>query len=69
MREGSGAFGFDAARGEYVDLLQAGIVDPTKVVRVGLENAVSVAGVLLLAEATMTEIHETTSARKGEEEV
>jgi chaperonin GroEL len=56
MLESKGAEGFDAARGEYVDLYAAGIVDPTKVVRVALENAVSVASVLLLTEATMTEI-------------
>jgi chaperonin GroEL len=41
-----------------VDLTEAGIVDPAKVVRVALENAVSVAGVLLLTEATMTELPE-----------
>jgi chaperonin GroEL len=58
LRSGSGAFGFDARRNEYVDLLEAGIVDPTKVVRLALENAVSVASVLLLAEATLTEIEE-----------
>jgi chaperonin GroEL len=56
MMAGTGAAGFDAARKEYVDLYEAGIVDPTKVVRVALENAVSVASVLLLTEATMTEI-------------
>jgi chaperonin GroEL len=50
--------GLDAATGRYVDLVEAGIIDPTKVVRVGLENAVSVAGVLLLTEATMTELPE-----------
>jgi chaperonin GroEL len=50
--------GFDAARQEYVDLVEAGIVDPTKVVRTALENAVSVASVLLLTEATMTELPE-----------
>jgi chaperonin GroEL len=55
MRAGKGNYGFDAARCEYVDLVQAGIIDPTKVVRVALENAVSVASVLLLAEATLTE--------------
>lgn len=55
MREGSGNYGFDAARGTYVDLLEAGIVDPAKVVRIALENAVSVAGVLLLTEATLTD--------------
>jgi chaperonin GroEL len=58
MLEGQGNFGFDAARNTYVDLVEAGIIDPTKVVRVGLENAVSVAGVLLLTEATMTELPE-----------
>ena len=58
MRGGSGTFGYDAARGEYVDLVEAGIIDPTKVVRVALENAVSVASVLLLTEATLTEIPE-----------
>jgi chaperonin GroEL len=47
--------GFDAARKVFVDLYEAGIVDPAKVVRLGLENAVSVASVLLLTEATMTE--------------
>jgi chaperonin GroEL len=56
MRSEKGSLGFDAARGEYVDLVQAGIIDPTKVVRVALENAVSVASVLLLTEATLTEV-------------
>lgn len=58
MRTGSGNFGFDAARSEYVDLMEAGIIDPTKVVRIALENAVSVASVLLLTEATLTEVPE-----------
>jgi chaperonin GroEL len=58
MRTGSGTVGFDAARNVYVDLIEAGIIDPTKVVRVALENAVSVASVLLLTEATLTEIPE-----------
>ncbi|MBI5760980.1 MAG: chaperonin GroEL [Planctomycetales bacterium] len=58
MRSGQGNYGFDAAKGEYVDLLEAGIIDPTKVVRLALENAVSVAGVLLLTEATLTELPE-----------
>jgi chaperonin GroEL len=40
------------------DLAEAGIIDPTKVVRIGFENAVSVASVLLLAEATLTELPE-----------
>jgi len=58
MRAGTGNCGFDAATGKYVDLVEAGIIDPTKVVRLALENAVSVAGVLLLTEATMTEVRE-----------
>jgi chaperonin GroEL len=58
MRSGSGAMGFDAARKQYVDLIEAGIVDPTKVVRIALENAVSTASLLLLTEATLTEVVE-----------
>jgi chaperonin GroEL len=58
MRAGSGNFGFDAARGIYCDLMEAGILDSTKVLRVALENAVSVASVLLLTEATLTELPE-----------
>ena len=57
-RTGTGSYGFDAAQSKYVDLIEAGIIDPTKVVRVALENAVSVSGVLLLTEATMTELPE-----------
>jgi chaperonin GroEL len=69
MMEGKGNYGFDAARKEYVDLVEAGIIDPTKVVRVGLENAVSVASLLLLTEATMTEIPETKKERGLEPEM
>jgi chaperonin GroEL len=58
MRSGASGVGFDAAVGRYVDLMAAGIIDPTKVVRVALENAASTAGTLLLAEATLTEIEE-----------
>jgi chaperonin GroEL len=69
MLAGNGAMGLDAARNEYVDLVKAGIVDPAKVVRIGLENAVSVAGVLLLSEATMTEIPEPPAARAAAPEM
>ncbi|WP_152207356.1 chaperonin GroEL [Marinobacter changyiensis] len=58
MLESKGNIGFDAAKKTYVDLMKSGIIDPTKVVRVALENAVSVAGTLLLSEATMIEIEE-----------
>ena len=69
MLGGQGNFGFDAARKEYVDLVEAGIIDPVKVVRTALENAVSVASVLLLTEATMTEIPETKRERPAEPEM
>jgi chaperonin GroEL len=67
MRQSAGNVGFDAARKEFVDLMQAGIVDPAKVVRLALENAVSVASVLLLTEATMTEKPEKPEARPARE--
>src|SRR5574344_2005162 len=50
--------GFNAASGEYVDMFEAGIVDPAKVERVAMQNAVSVASLLLTTEATVTEIKE-----------
>ncbi len=58
VHAGDGFFGFDARDQHFVDLDQRGIIDPAKVVRVALENAVSVAGTLLLVEATMVEIEE-----------
>ena len=65
MLGGQGNYGFDASRNQYVDLVEAGIIDPTKVLRIALENAVSVASVLLLTEATMTEIPEASKERPG----
>lgn len=56
LLDDDGTVGFDAAQNRYVDLLKEGIIDPTKVVRVALENAVSAASVLLFTEAAMTEI-------------
>ncbi len=55
IKEGKGSFGFDAARLEYCDLVEAGILDPTKVVRFALQNAASVAGLLLTTEALVAE--------------
>ena len=69
MVSGSGTFGYDAAKGAWVDLLEAGIIDPTKVVRIALENAVSVASVLLLTEATLTEIPEKKSGAGAQAEM
>lgn len=67
LKDAPGALGFDAARGLFVDLFDAGIVDATKVVRVAVENAVSVASVLLLTEATMTEVRERQPAEAARE--
>ncbi len=58
MLAATGNTGYDAAKKLYVDMMEAGIIDPTKVVRLALENAVSVASTLLLTEATMTELPE-----------
>ncbi|PHO08668.1 chaperonin GroEL [Malaciobacter canalis] len=55
-------YGFDAATGNYVDMFEAGIVDPAKVERVAMQNAVSVASLLLTTEATVTDIKEDKSA-------
>jgi uncharacterized protein (DUF2267 family) len=62
IRAGTGFEGFDARTRTFVDLDDAGIIDPTKVVRTALENAVSVAGVMLLAAATMVELEDTAAA-------
>jgi len=56
--EKEGSFGFNAETEEYCDLVQQGIVDPTKVVRVALQNAASLAGILLTTEAVVTELPE-----------
>ncbi|WP_069263041.1 chaperonin GroEL [Paraburkholderia nodosa] len=53
--EGKGNFGYDAATGEYGDLVEAGVVDPTKVTRTALQNAASIAGLILTTDATVAE--------------
>jgi chaperonin GroEL len=55
IREGQGAYGFNAASGEYEDLLAAGVIDPTKVSRTALQNASSVASLMLTTEAMVAE--------------
>jgi len=62
VKNGKGAFGFNAASEEYEDLLKSGIIDPTKVVRTALLNAASVAGLLLTTEAMVAEKPEDKSA-------
>ena len=56
VSEGNGDFGFNAKTDEYVNMYEAGIIDPTKVVRVALENAASVSGMLLTTERVITEV-------------
>jgi chaperonin GroEL len=56
------AQGFDAERNEYVDMMQAGIIDPTKVERIALQNAASIASLLLTTEALITDLPEKESA-------
>ena len=62
VRDGKGAHGFDARDESYVDMFEAGIIDPTKVARVAVENACSIAGMILTTEAAVTEIPEKEAA-------
>ena len=58
VAEGKGDYGYDARLNEYVNMFKSGIIDPTKVVRVAVENAASIAGLLLTTEAAVTEVPE-----------
>ena len=62
VTEGKGDFGYDAKSDAYVDMLKAGIIDPKKVTRVALENAASVAGMILTTECALIDIKEDTPA-------
>ncbi len=62
VMEGNKAFGYDAKSDAYVDMLKAGIIDPKKVTRVALENAASVAGMILTTECALIDIKEETPA-------
>jgi chaperonin GroEL len=55
VREGKGAFGYNVATNKYEDLVLAGVIDPTKVVRVALQNAASVAALMLTTEVLIAE--------------
>ena len=58
VKSKKGSVGYNAATGEYEDLLKAGVIDPTKVVRSALQNATSVAGLLLTTEVLIAELPE-----------
>ena len=62
IREGKGDFGYNARTGEYVNMFEAGVIDPTKVTRVALQNAASVAGMFLTSECGIVDIPEKTPA-------
>ncbi len=55
VKEGKGAFGYNASTGTFGDMLEEGILDPTKVTRLALQNAASVAGLLLTTEVMIAE--------------
>jgi chaperonin GroEL len=55
VKEGTGGFGFDAAKLEYTDLIKAGVIDPAKVVRTAIQNAASVSGLMLTTETLIAE--------------
>ena len=65
VRNEKGAYGFNAATEEYGDLIKAGVIDPTKVVRCALQNAASVAGLLLTTEAMIADKPEKKGAAGG----
>jgi chaperonin GroEL len=66
VREGKGAFGYNGASGEYEDLVKAGVIDPTKVVRVALQNAASVASLMLTTQALIAERPKHTTSTEQE---
>ena len=65
VRDGEGAFGFNAETEVYEDLVKAGVIDPTKVVRSALQNAASIAGLLLTTEAVVVEKPQEEAAAPG----
>ncbi|MEX2470639.1 MAG: chaperonin GroEL [Gemmatimonadota bacterium] len=65
VREGKGAFGYNAQDDKYEDLVKAGVIDPTKVVRIALQNASSIAGLLLTTEAVVVDIPDDEPAGGG----
>ena len=58
IREGQGDFGYNARTDKYVNMFEAGVIDPTKVSRVALENAASVAGMFLTTECAIVDLPE-----------
>ena len=63
--EGKGSFGFNASTGEYEDLIKAGIIDPALVAKTAIENAASIAGLMLTTDVLVTELKDETAATEG----
>ncbi len=63
--EGKGNFGYDALKGEYTDLVKAGIIDPTKVTRYALQNAASVSTLLLTSDALIADMPKDEEKKAG----
>ena len=56
VKQGTGSYGYNAATGEYGDMIAMGILDPTKVTRTALQNAASIAGLMITTEAMVAEV-------------
>jgi chaperonin GroEL len=67
VEEGSGSFGYNAATGQYGDLVAMGVIDPTKVTRNALQNAASVAALILTTDCMAAEIPQKTPAARPED--
>jgi chaperonin GroEL len=65
VKAGKGDFGYNAREDRFENMLAAGIIDPTKVTRLALENAASIAGLLLTTEAVVSDIQEEKAADMG----
>ncbi|HIE10967.1 MAG TPA: chaperonin GroEL, partial [Kiritimatiellae bacterium] len=65
VKKGKSSYGFDAAQDQYCDMVKEGIIDPTKVVRIALQNASSIAGLLITTECLVTEIPEKEEKKAG----
>ena len=65
VKTGKAASGYNVATGEYVDMIKAGVLDPAKVTRSALQNAASIAGLLLTTECMVTEIPEKEASMPG----
>ena len=65
VAQGTGNFGFNAANGEYGDMISMGILDPTKVARYALQNAASIAGLMITTEAMVADLPKDEKAAAG----